>query len=219
MFPSPRSRSNPLTFVIGTGLPADAALASARERVRSFDRQLVLTDPGTLDGVLRQTVGDQRFRTWLLSGFAAIAILLAALGIYGVLAYFVAERTREIGVRLALGAAPANVWTMVVAQGMRPVAWGLAAGLAAATAAARLIASLLFGIVPLDPGQMLPRWRDSGSSGSPRARFRPFAPFMSIPSSRRGTISARISGIRRPIPCYRRCDHERPRSVAEDVRR
>jgi putative ABC transport system permease protein len=94
---------------------------------------------------------DHRFRTLLLSGFAAVALLLAAIGIYGVLAYFVSQRSRELGVRLALGARPRSVFALVVAQGLRPVLIGAIAGLAVAVAVTSLMKTLLFGVAPADP--------------------------------------------------------------------
>jgi ABC-type antimicrobial peptide transport system permease subunit len=96
-------------------------------------------------------VGGQRFRTSLLSGFAAVALFLAALGIYGVLAYSVSQRAREIGIRLALGAPQAGLFGMVLRQGMRPVAAGSVVGLVGAFAGTSLIKSLLFGVPPGDP--------------------------------------------------------------------
>jgi putative ABC transport system permease protein len=95
-------------------------------------------------------MGDERFRTVLLAVFAVVALLLAALGIYGVLAYFVTQRGRELGVRLALGARPRALVLMVVGQGLRPVVAGSVAGLAGAAALASLLKSLLFGIQPMD---------------------------------------------------------------------
>jgi predicted permease len=149
--PLAQEPQNPLTYVVRAAQSPDAALAEARAAIRGFDKELVMTDAGTLDGVLRQAAGDQRFRTMLLGAFATITILLAALGVYGVLAYFVAERRREIGVRLALGAAPATVLKLVIGQGLEPVILGLGAGLLAAIAVGRWIQTLLFGVVPLDP--------------------------------------------------------------------
>jgi predicted permease len=146
---------NPLTFVIRSRVDPDAVVSLARTQVRAVDKDLVLTDVTTLDALVRKSVDGQRFRTWLLGSFAGVALMLAALGIYGVLAYFVAQRVRELGIRLALGASPAQVWRMVVGQGMRPVLWGSIAGLAAAYAAAGLIKSLLFGVAPLDPATYL----------------------------------------------------------------
>jgi putative ABC transport system permease protein len=149
--PLAQQPQNPMTFVVRTGAPADAALAAARTRVRGFDKDLVLTDATTLEGVVEKAVDGQRFRTIVFTAFASLAVLLAALGAYGVLAYFVAERTGEIGVRVALGASPAAIWAMVVGHGMKPVVLGMLCDLVFAVGAARLIRALLFGVVPLDP--------------------------------------------------------------------
>jgi putative ABC transport system permease protein len=101
--------------------------------------------------VVDESMGDHRFRTALLAVFAGIALFLAALGIYGVLAYFVSQRSRELGIRLALGAKPQVLFRMVVGQGMRPVAVGAAIGLAGAVALTTLMRSLLFGVTAVDP--------------------------------------------------------------------
>jgi ABC-type antimicrobial peptide transport system permease subunit len=92
----------------------------------------------------------QRFRTLLVGGFAGVALLLAGLGVYGVLAYAVTRRTRELGVRLAVGASRAKLFAMVLRDGIRPVAWGAAAGLPLAYGGAVLARSLLFGVAPGD---------------------------------------------------------------------
>jgi predicted permease len=140
-----------VTFVIrGTGNP-EALVAGARREVRAIDKDLALTDVTPLRDLVHDSVRDQRFRTSLLSGFAGIALLLAALGVYGVLAYSVAQRSREIGVRMALGASPARLFGMVMQDGMRPVLVGSMAGLGSAYLATRLIKSLLFGIGAADP--------------------------------------------------------------------
>ncbi len=140
-----------LAFVIrGTGNP-EAFAAAARHDLHAIDKDLAITDVATLGDVVRASVGDQRFRTSLLSGFAGIALFLAALGVYGVLAYSVAQRSREIGIRMALGASPARLFGMVVGDGMRPVLAGSIVGLAGAYAIAGLIKSLLFDVAPVDP--------------------------------------------------------------------
>jgi putative ABC transport system permease protein len=149
--PMAQELQNPLTFLVRSAADPDAVVALARAQVRAVDKDLVLTDITTLDSLVHRSVDGQRFRTWLLGSFAGLALLLAALGIYGVLAYFVSERVRELGIRLALGASPPQLWSMVVRQGMRPVLLGSIAGLAAAYGAAELMKSLLFGVAPLDP--------------------------------------------------------------------
>jgi predicted permease len=142
---------NPLTFVVRTTVDTDAAFAAARAQVRAVDKDLALTQIATLEDVVDTSMADAVFRTTLLSTFAGIALLLAALGIYGVLAYFVSQRSRELGIRLALGAKPETLFRMVVGQGMRPVAIGAALGLAGAVVVTTLMQSLLFGVTPVDP--------------------------------------------------------------------
>ncbi len=132
-----------------TGIP-DAVTADVRTVVAGFDRDLVVTDVKTMVDVVRDSVGDERFRASLAGAFAATALVLAALGLYGVLAYFVTQRTTEIGIRLALGATPSSVFWMVAREAVRPVVPGAVAGLAVAYAASGLIGSLLFGIERLD---------------------------------------------------------------------
>jgi predicted permease len=142
---------SPLTFVVRSGGTPDAAIAAARAQVAAVDKDLALTQTTTLEEVVDRSMADARFRTTLLAVFAAIALLLAALGIYGVLAYFVSQRSRELGIRLALGARPATLFRMVVGQGMRPVGVGAAIGLAGAVGVTTLMQSLLFGVTPVDP--------------------------------------------------------------------
>jgi len=142
---------NPLTFVVRTTVEPEAAFASLRSQIALVDKDLALTQTATLEDVVDGSMTDARFRTTLLAAFAGVALLLAALGIYGVLAYFVSQRSREIGIRLALGAKPSELFRMVVGQGMRPVAIGAALGLAGAIGVTTLLQSLLFGVTPLDP--------------------------------------------------------------------
>jgi predicted permease len=128
-----------------------ASLASAiRERVRVLDPALPVTEVQTLDDVVAASAAPQRFNATLLGGFAGIALLLAAVGIGGVLAITVSRRTQEIGVRLALGADAAGVVRMVIRQGMTLVAAGLAIGLPIAFATTRMLTSLLFETTPHD---------------------------------------------------------------------
>jgi putative ABC transport system permease protein len=142
---------NPLTFVVRSAQAPERVMAMARRTVGEVDKDLALTNLTTLQGVVEGSMEGYRFRTTLLSAFAAIALLLAALGIYGVLAYFVSQRSRELGIRLALGAKPSALFGLVVGQGMRPVAAGTAIGVVGALALTGLMQSLLFGIEAIDP--------------------------------------------------------------------
>ena len=142
---------NPLTFALRSNLDEASVVAAARREVQAVDRDLALTSVTTMKAVVDESMGDHRFRTALLSVFAGVALFLAALGIYGVLAYFVSQRSRELGIRLALGAKPKALFQMVVTQGMRPVAVGAAVGLLGAVALTTLMQSLLFGVGAIDP--------------------------------------------------------------------
>jgi len=125
--------------------------ASARAAVHDVDRDLVVNEVQPLEARVAQSIARPRLSVWLLTGFSCLAMLLAAVGIYGVMAYTVAQRTREIGVRMALGADANSVKRLVVAQGMRPALLGVIVGLLAALGASRLIASLLYGVSAVDP--------------------------------------------------------------------
>jgi putative ABC transport system permease protein len=142
---------NPMTFVVRTSLATAAAVALARRQVAAVDKDLALTDVTTLRAVVDESIGGHRFRTTLVSAFAGVALLLAALGIYGVLSYFVSQRAREMGIRIALGARRSALFALVVGQGIRPVAAGAVLGVGGALALTRWMRSLLFGVRPMDP--------------------------------------------------------------------
>ncbi|MFL5580766.1 MAG: ABC transporter permease, partial [Gemmatimonadaceae bacterium] len=133
-----------------TGDPAKFAPA-LRAAVWRLDRDIPLDDVRTMEDRLGDTVAAPRFTSRLMAAFAAAALLLAALGIYGVLSYTVAQRTQEIGVRMALGAARRSVVGLVVGQGMAPAAIGLVIGLVAAASLTRVLQSMLFEVSPTDP--------------------------------------------------------------------
>jgi putative ABC transport system permease protein len=149
--PITQQLQNPLSFVVRSQLPPEAIVAAIRRQVGSVDKDLAITQVTTLSDLLRASTAEPRLRTTLLSSFAGIALLLAALGIYGVLAYAVSQRTRELGLRLALGARPAQLFVMVVGEGLMPAAAGAVVGFGAAIGATRVAQSLLFGVEPLDP--------------------------------------------------------------------
>ena len=143
--------TNFMTLVVRTkGDPMSLAPAIARE-VRALDANQPFADPKPLDAYLRQSVAQRRFSMTLLGVFSGLALVLAALGIYGVLAYSVAQRTREIGVRMALGARDSTVAGMVVREALGVVGVGLAIGVAGAVALTRVLATLLYNISPTDP--------------------------------------------------------------------
>ena len=119
-------------------------LNAARDVVRRLDTRLPLVFPSSLRDLGQAALSRPRFYLWLLAVFAALAVMLAAVGIYGVVAYAVSERTREIGVRMALGARRREVVALMLWYGLRPAIAGVAAGLAVASAASRLIEGLLY---------------------------------------------------------------------------
>ncbi|HEX4439091.1 MAG TPA: ABC transporter permease [Thermoanaerobaculia bacterium] len=126
-------------------------LTAAIAAVRALDPDQPILESGTVEQLLRDSLSRQRFAMLLLGGFAALAILLAAVGIYSVLAYGVRRRRREIGIRMALGAQTGAVLRMIVLQGMRTALVGVAIGLTAALALGRVLASLLYGVRASDP--------------------------------------------------------------------
>ena len=127
------------------------ALSQAIQEELQMASGLPVSDIDTMDAVVSRSTSRQSFNMWLITVFGAAALLLAAIGIYGLMAYSVEQRTQEFGIRLALGAETGQVWTMVVMQGMRLVAVGVVVGLASAFGLSRLVASLLFGVETSDP--------------------------------------------------------------------
>ena len=134
----------------GTGSPASIA-ARLREEVARMDPNLPLADVRPLEDIVSAALVQPRFTMVLLAAFAALALVLAAIGIYGVLSYAVAQRTQEIGIRMALGAERGRVLRMVLRQGMTVALLGVGVGLLGAWALARVLASQLYGISPSDP--------------------------------------------------------------------
>jgi putative ABC transport system permease protein len=139
-----------LVLVVRTqGDPLDL-VEPIRRTIARIDPAQPIAEVRTMDDVVGETLARQRFSAVLLSAFSMLSLLLACVGIYGVLAYAVSQRTREIGVRVALGARPSGIIWLVLQSGARMVAIGLIAGLAIALALSRVIASLLFGVGPRD---------------------------------------------------------------------
>lgn len=132
-------------------LPGAAILPAVREILRDMDPAVPIHRIETLTEVVEREIAPTRFHLALLAAFAGVAALLAAVGIYGVVAYAAASRTREIGLRLALGAGRASVSRLVLAQGLKPAAFGLALGLVAAYLLGHVVEAVLFGVDPRDP--------------------------------------------------------------------
>jgi putative ABC transport system permease protein len=139
--------------MIAVRTPGDPAAltASLQREILSIDPAMPVTDAVTLRELLRRSVADRRFQLTLFGGFALLALGLAAVGLYGVLAYTVGERTHEIGIRMALGAARGNVQALILRHGLLLAALGAGLGLLLSLPAGRLVRSSLFGIAPADP--------------------------------------------------------------------
>jgi predicted permease len=139
------------TFAIRTSVADETMLPSLRDAMRQVDPNLPILDVRTQDEQIAANLRQERIFASLTSGFGVLALALAAVGIYGVMAYSVAERTNEIGIRLALGAQPQQVRSMILRESAGLTALGIVVGLAGALALARLIKALLYGITPNDP--------------------------------------------------------------------
>jgi putative ABC transport system permease protein len=121
-----------------------------RSQLTRLDPEVPLADVRTMDQLLDESLTQQRFRGLLIGGFAGMALALAATGLYGVISYFVTQRTHEIGLRMALGAQRSDVLRLVIRQAVQIALIGIAIGLSGAFAVTRMLKSLLFGISPSD---------------------------------------------------------------------
>lgn len=137
--------------LIRTDRGAAAVTPVVKGIVKQLDADLPIGEVRTIEQIIERSTGEPRFRSYLIAGFAALALLLAAVGVYGLISFTVTQRIPEIGVRLALGASPHQVFRQVVGQGVRLAAIGVAVGLAAAVAATSLLRNLLFNTSATDP--------------------------------------------------------------------
>jgi len=167
-----------MNVVMRTTLPPAALSGTIQRVVRDVDADVPVVRLRDMDSVFAESIRRPRLLAQLLGAFAGLALLLAAIGTYGVLSYMVTERRREIGIRVALGAARSDVLTQILKQGLQVTALGITIGLVGALAVNRLIASLLFGVQPTDTvtiafviatitavavvASWLPAWRASG---------------------------------------------------------
>jgi putative ABC transport system permease protein len=145
-----------MSIVARTSVSNPAAITSAvRNELAAVDRNIPLVRVRIFDEYLARALARPRFNAMLLSIFAGTALVLTAIGIYGVMAYSVSQRTNEIGIRIALGAGKTSIFRLIVGQAMTIVAISLVAGIVGAFAATRLLNSLLFGVGASDPGTFI----------------------------------------------------------------
>jgi putative ABC transport system permease protein len=140
-----------MVLAVRTASDPQNLTGAVRQQVLAIDKDQPVAKVSTMEDLLSGSIAQQRFIMYLFAGFAAVALILATVGLYGVISYTVAQRTHEIGIRMALGARPFDVLKLIMRQGMLLVLVSVAVGLAGAYALSRLIASLLYGIGPGDP--------------------------------------------------------------------
>jgi putative ABC transport system permease protein len=140
-----------MDLIVKSRIEKASLTSSIRSVLKSIDRNQPISSISTMDQLLRDSVGSRRVTLILLGIFSALALVLAGIGIYGVISYSVAQRTQEIGIRMALGARREDVMRMILLQGARIAATGLAAGMTAAFVLTRYLEKLLFSVSPGDP--------------------------------------------------------------------
>jgi predicted permease len=150
-FPLAQAVQGSMEMVVRTTQRPETMAAEIQRAFHAVDANLPARDFRTLEGIVAQSVSPRRFVMLLLGGFAGLALLLAALGIYGVISFSVAQRTNEIGIRLALGAQAADILRLILGQGARLIASGVVIGLLGALALTKVMQSLLFGVSATDP--------------------------------------------------------------------
>ena len=148
--PFSQSQIGLISLVVRTSVPPRSVVTAVSAAVHDIDRDLPLIRVATLDEVVGRSISQQQFAMELLGAFAALALVLAAIGIYSVLSWTVRQRVREIGIRRALGAPTQDVLRMVVIEGLKPALLGVAIGLVSALALGRLMSALVFGVTPHD---------------------------------------------------------------------
>jgi predicted permease len=149
--PSEAWRSFPMSLAVRTGADPMSAVTAVTSAVHEVDAETPVTDVLSMNELISNSLSPQRSNTLLLAAFAALALVLTAVGIYSVLSYAVRRRVREIGIRMALGASHSDVLKMVVVDGIKPILLGVGIGLAIALALGRVVSSLIFGVRPTDP--------------------------------------------------------------------
>jgi putative ABC transport system permease protein len=149
-FPFGQVPQSDMTVIIKGTADPNQLLGSVRQAVKNLDPDQPIYNPRTMDEIRAESVAPERLNLTLLSLFAGLALVLAIVGIYGVMSYSVTQRTHEIGIRMAIGARPSDVFRMILGQGMKLALIGVVIGLASAFALTRLMATMLFGVQPTD---------------------------------------------------------------------
>jgi len=149
--PHAQSPTGSMTYVVRTDAEPSMILPNIKEQVWSLDKDLPFNTAGTVEQLVTDSLGERQFYLILLGSFAAIALALAALGIYGLMSFSTSRRTHEIGIRMALGATPEDIVKMLVRQGATLAAIGVALGIAGAVALMRFLESMLYGVSATDP--------------------------------------------------------------------
>ena len=150
-FPYLQVTSPSMSIVVRTSAEPSSLAAAVKSQIQMVDKDLPITAAKTMEQLLAESVSGRRFNMLLLTVFAAVALVLAVVGIYGVMSYTVTRRTHEIGIRVAIGAQPRDVFRMVIGHGMKLALIGVVLGLLGAFGLTRLMESMLFGVAPTDP--------------------------------------------------------------------
>jgi len=140
-----------VSVLLHTAVDPRSVVADARTAIRVLDPTIATNRVQTMEEQLSASIADRQFTLWLFAAFAGLAVLLATVGLYGVVSYSISQRRTEIGIRMALGATRADVGRLVVRQGLTPAIAGSAIGLIAAFFASQVLRTLLFGVTPTDP--------------------------------------------------------------------
>ena len=149
--PYPQNPWSSMTFVVRAAIPPDELVSTVRQRIWSVNKNQPIDKILTMNQILYESVAQPRLSAFLLGVFAAMAFLLSAVGIYGVMSYLVSQRTHEMGIRMALGARSADIFRLIIKQGMTNVLIGIAVGLILSLIATRILSGLLYGISATDP--------------------------------------------------------------------